>query len=207
MIGMTSNSTNFGSRPLHNVNLRNAEGSFVPAVISELDPKDAVDIEAMRNIRANWKKALYVGDIAYYFKEASQETIENEEISRFYAVELHQPKLLQDKIVGLINVFFEKGKNNLDLSWLQVKPELMHKNKSTKREIRGIGELLTAKAFSVANDFKASILSITPANDFYEKSFEKPGVKLSSNELGCFIDHPYFNQYLKYIEKKYDITF
>jgi len=224
MIGMASNSLNFGSRPLHQINLRRGAGEgFVCAVVSELDPKDAEDVAALQKIAQSWHGAKYAGDILDYFVgNRKPEPMPCEvalykkspPVFGYYAVEMSDKKSLGERIVGLLQTTFKNWYNspNLEMDYVQTKPDLKFDNGAV-RTVKGIGEILMAKTCDLAKSFGAKDITIESSNDaFYLNSCKKADIKLldgqEDDKYGVFyLQSNDFDKYMKYIEQKYQTKF
>lgn len=195
-----NNNVNFTSTPLHRVNLINAkDGSFIPAIFSKLNKEDAIDKEALEHIMDTWNSSL-AHDYYYNFRNNNH---------LFNAIELLGSEKLEERIVGLA----ESNSHNLFL--LITKPKLSEKNK-INRQIKNIGEKLLGEIFSQSKNAKADYLdfeALKNAVDFYKKSFERAGIKYTSeikepkhinSEVLFSINQDQFNKYINYIKKKFE---
>lgn len=204
MTGMVSNSVNFGSRPLHPINLRRKNGEFIPAIISELGSRE--DILELKTISKEWPNADYVQQIADTARENADSS------QKTYAIEFPGFKKLSQRIVGLaksdyINIL---GDESLRLTFLQTKPEYMH-NFSLARDLSGIGEALLGQTFAFARDLNAKTVHFFAEDyGFYDESFRKADINAEkSGDFGerCDIAFENFSKYIEYINKKYRANF
>lgn len=232
MTGMVSNSVNFGSTPLHQVNLRKGDGSgFVRAVVSELDPKCEEDFLALSQVAKDWNAGFFVGKILNFFEACRgsltshqnnpelQDWIVKNNPQTYYAVELLHEAPLHEKIAGLLMATFKRNTlhncRNLDLSLLQVRPDIMYQDgvDNSARRIKGVGEVLVGQVFRHAKESAAPSITITSSNDyFYYETFKKSGVEMIDDRLYDYtapftIKSGEFDKYLGYTEQKYQIKF
>lgn len=228
-VSSQNNKVNFTSTPIHKVNLINVkDGSFIPAVFSQLNPNNQLDAKAIKYIQKTWEETPLLTDHLY----DDFMSVSNSE--QYHVIELVNKAPLEQRIVGLIKsrishvekhnglelmctgrindvkALLELNKPQCSLSLLIVKPEFAKKN--MLRKIKDIGELLLGEIFNLAKNADASSFVFNAANtDFYNKTFSRA---LADN----YIPHPSntashfnmkrdtFDKYLAYWKQKFGIT-
>lgn len=202
-ISSQNNNINFTSTPIHKVNLINAkDGSFIPAVFSQLDPDNLLDISAIKQIQKNWRGPSFLVDQFY------NDFFHSKNVEKYHAIELLNNDPLEKRIIGLTESRIDHS--DYELSLLFVKPELTQK--VGKRKIKNIGELLLGEIFNLAKKANASSLEFLSSNTgFYNKTFERalPGLyKPEDNDMvfSFEIKRKTFDKYIDYWKKKFGIT-
>lgn len=208
MLNVGSNNISFKSNPVHNVHLRNTQGGYVKAVFSELNPKKAVDIDAVKQIQNTWKNAPQAEVFCSMFLDNSSKG------SKYYALELFDKKQnLGDKILGLLVVdsYKDNFKKIFDLVAVQTKPDNKYCSLDIKRDVKGIGEVLLLESFRFAKKQKEDFLRVASSNNpFYLKSFNDAKIVFEEARMGLgasnfFIDKTNFDKYINYGRNKYKI--
>lgn len=205
MTNMMNNRINFGSKPLHQVNLRSdLYSGFVPAVLSELDPKDEGDLKTLEELNEAWKTE-YTQDILDLFKKPNENNIQY----YHHTLGIKRTENPDKKILGVLSTKFNSEENAFKILRLQVHPKYTYLE-NAQRLFKGIGETLVGKAFSLANNLKTPWLSFGSSvfvKDFYEKIFNKANIKNHGAYYAFDIAAPDLPKFLEYIQKKYKTTF
>lgn len=208
---------NFTAIPLHPVKIcRIPNGQKMlscEGVISMLDPKDPQDISNVRNILESWKSHRDL--IEKFCKQffSSDDRLPNEQ---YLALEIPNGK---EKIIAGIERLcptVDSDATDIHLSYLITNPEFEADNPN--RTVKGIGEILLAKAFHVAKESNAYDLDIFSSNDpFYFKTLANAEIKLDESKfpvlqtfgtqsLFTFV-REHFDKYIEYCERKYGFKF
>jgi len=212
-----NNNINFTSAPLYHVNLKKVSASknLGKAILSNLNPKDDIDKEAVKQI----KKYLI-----------QNETFQNEHsvgkafcddffgffsrFSKFEAIELPNDNVLHKKIIGLVS-YYKNISGNLHLSFIFTNPAFQSKNNT--RNLKGVGEIALGRVFKMAQKIEAPELNFTSSkesNEFYFKTLKRAHINLNNgknsfNEYNnqITINQEDFNKYLDYIKKNTTLIF
>lgn len=175
-----NNNINFTSRPIHRVKLPKVDGSgFVDAVFSRLDPNDALDIQAVKQITYRWTDTSMLLDILCDDFHARSQPLQN---VQYYALETLGETSLAERLVGISEIVLNKAKNNhFKLLYLVVKPEYIFR--SSNKKIKNVGKVLLTSLINMAQRCNVKSFSFVSAtNAFYDKVFRNAGIIIP--ELG-----------------------
>lgn len=171
-ISNRNNQINFTSTPIHSLRLPRANGKgFVRGVLSELNPGDLTDRNAVRNISKTWKKN---SDL---IKLIHDDFFGNTAGTKYYAIELmgNGTEKLDQRIIALSEAEIVPETNFSLLSYLVVKSGLTAKERG--RTIKNIGEALFGGICNHIRSLRRDCLYFTSINNgFFATTFQKAGI-------------------------------
>lgn len=208
LVSFQKNNTPFTSQPLYNVNLiklkDGKEIGFADAILSKLSPTDIEDCKAIEIIKDIWgQKSALAKQFCESFLAKPPETDE------FYVLER------KGEIIGLSQTSFLDfvSQKFLRGSRLVVHPDF-RKESNSKRELKGIGEILYGNAFKRAKELEVTDFDFYSANDSYhKKTFENAQVQCrieghpEKQNKHFLVSPDYFQNYLDYCKRIYKTDF
>jgi len=208
-ISKQNNNINFTSTPLHQIKIPDINGVLIKAFISKINPKDKLDLQAIKKIEKEWPPEFIKDEICEHFIRDSKKN----SILKYYCIELDKQGPLKDKIISLASSFtnhnfFNEGKLDYYLSLIKTKEDF--DSLTTDRKIKNIGKIMLGKIFQDAkqeNCLSLSFFAYKTSKLFYEKIFNKIGISFYEKDGDFTIKRKEFDKYIKYVKKKFNIIF
>lgn len=207
-ISNQKNSVNFTSRPIHYVNIRNADNKFVKAVFSRLDPKCGVDKAAIEKLQNSWEVPHEL------MKDFYAEFSCPKDGKEFNAIELPGKGPLHKRILGVVysKTYMLWNKEHMSMPLLITNPEIKYGRES--RKLKGIGEIMLGEVFNRAKKMNVPELEFnSEANKFFRKFFRHTKVKIvdgvNFNPYNRFfhISQENFDKCINWCQKKHQTNF
>ena len=202
------NNVNFTSRPIHCVNIRDADNKLVKVVFSKLDPKCGVDKAAIKKLQNSWEVPHEL------MKDFYAEFSCPKDGKEFNAIELPGIGPLHKKILGVVysKTYMLHNQERMSMPLLITNPDLKHEN--GLRKLKGIGEIMLGEVFNRAKKTKAPELEFnSEANKFFRKFFSRAKVKITDdvnyNPYNSFfhIGQEDFDKCIDWCQKKHKTNF
>jgi len=193
------NPLSFKSIPVYEINIKNAAGKPVRALITKFDPSNAEDKKNLEALKDNWNKKFpsskdSCSDYINYIYESFIKKNSNHE--QFWALELlNTTENAVDRIVGFVEFFKlsgSKANNEMHISRIIVRDDISHKN--PVRTIQYVGNSIF---YALSNYFKGSdfdILKLASGNGSYYNRIKIPKLY---NQVDRFIDKKNANEFMQ----------
>ncbi|MBO6088373.1 GNAT family N-acetyltransferase [bacterium] len=179
---MKTDKISFGARFINPVNVGKLDGKTyrqVDVSFVEINPFDADDIKALRNIAKYWKDDKFITDISVnadmIFKEKSADGI------KIYALTSQGDsfeKLEPDRILGVIETE-DNAPFHIYINRFQVKPDYVYKR---DLEYSGIGTAILNSLKEMCNKISA----ISERDEYVRKFYERNGFYETSDKSNFY---------------------
>jgi|GEM_PF-2671755 len=194
----------FKSIPIYEINIKDAAGKPVRAVITKFDPADAADKEILKLLKELWNKNFPdpINLCADFINDINHSFVTSKETEQYWAIELaNSEKNNVDNILGFVQFdkqLYDKDNIKINISRITTRDDISHKNPD-----RTLKYVANSIFYALTNYFKSSnvdIIKLASANDAYYDRINMP--KMYSGAVDRIISKKNANKFMRNLRGK-----